>query len=389
MRSSLIIAGKELRRRLRDRSGLVLAFVAPAVLATILSSALNFSAYPGFDLGVVDADGAGVGDGVVQALRAPELRGAFAVLSFDQSEDAQRALRRGWVDAVIVVPSGFTEALRSGREASLEIVRDPDKGIAGDVAAGIAQGAAARVSTVRLAVATALAQGAEGDAAALAAEAAAQGSLIGIADAGVTGPDQGTATYYGPAMAVFFLFFTVGVGVRALTTERREGTLRRLLAAPLRPATVPLGIGLAAFVTGLVAMTTIALFSTVVLGGTWGDPVAVGAVIVAVVLAGMGLTALITALARTDQQAEGMTSAMAVVFGLLGGTFVPLSQAPEALERLRLVTPHGWALDGFFIAAFDGGGVGDVVQPVTALVAIGVVTGALAVAAGRRLLRAV
>ncbi len=64
-------------------------------------------------------------------------------------------------------------------------------------------------------------------------------------------------------MATFFLFFSVQFGVLGLLQERREGTLPRLLAAPLAPWQVLVSKLLVSLVIGLVSMTFLALFSTV------------------------------------------------------------------------------------------------------------------------------
>ena len=40
---------------------------------------------------------------------------------------------------------------------------------------------------------------------------------------------------YAAGMAVFFLFFTVQFGVTSVLDERRDGTLARMFAAPIRP----------------------------------------------------------------------------------------------------------------------------------------------------------
>ena len=42
------------------------------------------------------------------------------------------------------------------------------------------------------------------------------------------------ATFYAAGMAVFFLFFTVQFGVSSILDERRDGTLARMLVAPVR-----------------------------------------------------------------------------------------------------------------------------------------------------------
>ena len=42
--------------------------------------------------------------------------------------------------------------------------------------------------------------------------------------------------YFAPGMAMLFLFFIIGNGARSIVVERREGTLPRILAAPVSPS---------------------------------------------------------------------------------------------------------------------------------------------------------
>ncbi len=66
-----------------------------------------------------------------------------------------------------------------------------------------------------------------------------------------------TATFYAAAMAIMFLFFATIYGPIGLLGERRLGTLARLLAAPIRPASIVLGASITSFVLGIVSMTVL------------------------------------------------------------------------------------------------------------------------------------
>ena len=41
--------------------------------------------------------------------------------------------------------------------------------------------------------------------------------------------------YFAPGMAMLFLFFIIGDGARSIVAERKQGTLPRILAAPVSP----------------------------------------------------------------------------------------------------------------------------------------------------------
>src|SRR5438876_27517 len=62
-------------------------------------------------------------------------------------------------------------------------------------------------------------------------------------------------SFFAAGMAVFFLFFTVQFGVTSLLEERNDGTLARLLAAPISRASILGGKLLTSFLLGVISMT--------------------------------------------------------------------------------------------------------------------------------------
>jgi ABC-2 type transport system permease protein len=186
-------------------------------------------------------------------------------------------------------------------------------------------------------------------------------------------------------MAIFFLFFTVQLGVLSLLGERRQGTLPRLVAAPIAPWAIIAGKALGSFALGLVAMTVLVVTTGLLLGAEWGPPLAVALLVLAAVIAAMGITAAITTLARTEEQAGGWNSIVAVTLAILGGAFFPIAQGPEILGQLSLLTPHAWFLRGVNQLAAETATVVDILPSLLALLAFGVVTGGIGLARAQRL----
>ncbi len=117
--------------------------------------------------------------------------------------------------------------------------------------------------------------------------------------------------------------------------------------------------------------------TSLLLGAEWGDPVGVGLLTVAGVIAAMSVMALIATLARTAEQAGNWQAIVAVVLGMLGGSFFPLTQAGGLIEKLSLATPHAWFLTG--LGELQGGGSAvDVLPAVAAILVFAMVTGAIA-----------
>jgi ABC-2 type transport system permease protein len=111
----------------------------------------------------------------------------------------------------------------------------------------------------------------------------------------------------------------------------------------------------------------------------------VGGLIVCAVLAATAVTALVTTLAKTSEQANAWLSIVSVVLGMLGGSFFPVAQAGGVLATLSKFTPHAWFLSGLQDLS-SGGTLNVIVEPALVLLAITGVCGAVALVRIRRLI---
>ncbi len=390
MRPALVIAAKDLRERIRDRSALILGILAPLGLATIFSLLLP-SADTAFraDYAFVDLDDSAVSAAFLSGpLAGLEEAGIAGVVVLDDEDAARTPIEADEVDAAAVVPAGFGAAVQAGEPAELTIIGDTSAGLATEILRSAAEGYSAQLEAIRLAVATVVVdRPALPDAALqeLAMRAVDTPSPITLVDAPSELRRMAPATFFPASMAIFFLFFTAQFGILSLLAERRQGTLPRLVAAPIPPWSIVAGKALGTFVLGVVATTVIVVASTVLLGAEWGNPVGVALLVVAAVLAAMGITALVTTLGRTEEQAGGWNAIVAVTLGILGGSFFDLSQAPELLSRLSFLTPHAWFLEGLDQLAAPSATLADLALPLAALMAFAVITGGIGLARARGL----
>lgn len=388
MRAALLIAAKDIKARVRDRSAVMISVVVPFALAFIFNSI--FSGVTGnsnpITLGVVDGDRGPVARVLAQQVLGSIDRSGLIAVRHQASEERARSLAAdGTLDAVIVIPPGFSRAVQSNQPASLEVIGNADSPISTQIARSIAEGYAADLNGVRLSVAAVVstASGSPQDVEGLARRAAASRAPVQVRDVSATTKELDEKTFFAAGMAVFFLFFTVTFGVTGLLEERQEGTMARLLAAPITRVSILGGKLLTSFVLGVLSMTVLVIATSVLFGASWGNPVGVGLLIVAGVLAAMGVMALIATLARSAEQAGNWQSIVAVVLGLLGGTFFPVSQAPGVLSKLTFLAPQAWFLRG--LGDLRAGDLSAVWVPVVAMLGFAAVAGGIAVARLRRL----
>lgn len=152
-----------------------------------------------------------------------------------------------------------------------------------------------------------------------------------------------------PGNAVLFGFFLALTVALSFLAEKRSGTFRRLMAAPVRRSTL--------LVAKLVPYALIGLLQMALLFGVGhlafgmevaGSVVGLVALTCAVVLAATCLGLLIASFAGTERQVGGIGSICLLVMGLIGGGMIPRMAMPATMQAIGLLTPHAWALDGYY-----------------------------------------
>ncbi|MET9232240.1 ABC transporter permease [Lentzea sp. NPDC003310] len=388
MRHALLIAGRDLRERARDRTAYLLAVVLPLALAGIFTLILGNIGGDSelFRYVVADADRGEVSRTFTDdVLGRAAASGAIEVRAVASEQEARSLVGDGAATAAFLLPAGFTQDVLAGRAARIEVVGDVDAPTGTQVARSLAQSYTDRLAAVRVAVAATVHSGVTTPPAALAAEAAAALPQAVVAEDTAARRELDTRTQYAAGMAVFFLFFAVQSGVTGLLDERRTGTLARLLAGPVRRSSILAGKLLTSVAVGVVSMTALIVASSLLMNAHWGHPAGVALLVVSGVLAATGAMSVVAALAKTADQAGGWQAITAIVLGALGGAFFPVAQAGGLLEKLSLLAPHHWFLRG--LADLAGGTVASVLPSVAAMTAFAAVTGSTALVLFRKVVR--
>ena len=186
-----------------------------------------------------------------------------------------------------------------------------------------------------------------------------------------------------PGMALMFLMYTVSYGGRTLLNERNQGTLARLLVSPTNATQILGGKMIGIFLTGAAQMFILILGTTILFQLQWGDSLGLAALVLAAVFGAVGWGMLLTALVKTPGQVSTIGSAMMLTFGILGGAFINVNAMPVWIRYISKITPNAWGMDGFTTLAL-GGGLHDILTPILALLAMGLLLFAIAVMLFRR-----
>jgi ABC-type Na+ efflux pump permease subunit len=158
-----------------------------------------------------------------------------------------------------------------------------------------------------------------------------------------------------PSYTVMFAFFIVLTVGWLFVSERRQGTMKRLRAAPLTRRQILLGKLMPCFLVSLGQGVLLLLAGKLVFDMHWGPEqwslahqfIWLLPVVFTTSLAAVGLAMLVAALARTEIQVALYGAVVVLVLALIGGCVLPREMMPEETQQLTLITPQGWALDAY------------------------------------------
>jgi ABC-2 type transport system permease protein len=368
-----VIALNELRRRLRDRSVLIGCIAAPLLMSAVLglSFAGGASATP-VHIGVSGASSRLV----TAAVRASQLPAEVTVVTMPTEAAVKAGVAAGTLDGGVAVLADQVHL-----DSLLVPIVDPGASHTPGfdvVTRGTSQLGQEYAESVAAGISSVLYAGKvprNGDGTA----------TVAITTQNVGHGGKVNLNFFAPNIAVVFLFIGSGLGMRSLLMERAAGTLARITAAPLRPTQIVLGKLLAIFVTGLLTIFVIWAVTTLVFGADWGDPLGVLLMCVGATVAMCGVGVFLTSLAKTEQQAFGITLLVGLFLALLGGNLLPSGSLPDVFQVLALGTPNGWALVGFGRLDQLGEPASSVIGPFLVLLAIAAVSGGLAMTRVRRM----
>ncbi|CAA9322650.1 MAG: hypothetical protein AVDCRST_MAG34-1530 [uncultured Nocardioidaceae bacterium] len=372
MRQLLVMTAADLRQRLRDRTVLIFGLLVPLGLMLVFN--LVFGGSDDVELRpVVVAVSAPAGDAFAAVvLDAVESVDAVdvTVTRGDPVEVAART-RSGDADLGVAVPQGFTAALQAGGSTEVDITEGGEAGLETDIVVSVVDGVVARLHAASVAARAGAVAGLPADRLEGLAARAAEGPDITLVPGAAADEQLSPAGAVVAGQAGLFLLFTVGFGVLGLLAEREQGTLDRLRSMPIRPGLVVAAKALAGFVLGVLATAVLLVAGALLFDVGFGSPAGVAVLVVVAVAAATSLTFVVVRVARTAEQANVAQSILALVLGVAGGAFFPLS-ATGPVGVLLDLNPVAALIRGLGITA-GGGGLTDLAGPVTTLLGFALV----------------
>jgi ABC-2 type transport system permease protein len=419
MRPILAMVRKDVQLFFTDRRAVIMSFVVPIAIASFFGSIFSGAATSErarIPVAIVDQDQSSVSRGIVAGAEGD----ANISVTMLAASQARADVQGGRLAVAVVIPAGFGDA--AGRaffggsaKPELTVWYDPSR----SAEAGLVRGVL--TEHIMQAVSAEMFTGEQGrklvdetlqtlDRTGLPSEQ--QGLLRDLlqsarryydrpATAGASDPPRGfTMPYTVDEQAItsgdqvayngyahsfagmgiqFLLFASIDLGVGILL-ERQRGLWKRLRSAPISRMSLLAGRAASTALLALMTLLVSFAFAMIVFGVRISGSVT-GFLMVAVATALMASTfgLLIAALGTTPGGTRGLAIFAVLMMVMLGGAWVPSFVFPAWLQRLTVVVPARWAVDGLDAMTWRGLGVSAAVLPTMVLLGFAVAFGAIAV----------
>ncbi|MDA1262310.1 MAG: ABC transporter permease [Planctomycetota bacterium] len=410
----LAIAIKDLRLLSRDRGALFFTIIFPVIIAVLFGMVFGRMSTPGaLDVVVVVTEEGPLARSFATALQAdPALRVEIA----ENKERAVEIVRRGKAAAAIILPDGFdarAETLFTGGSMPLDLLGDPSRA----AELGLLEGKLMEIGFRQFMLAvtdsdrlgrqttdikrqlenskdlsegersaiTKIFAGTQELSAVRKAEGEKQTKKVDgmsefrpvrirtemIAQNKADPPSTYAVTF--PQGIVWGLAGCVMAFVTTLASERAQGTLTRLRAAPLSMHLILASKGLACVVSSMIMQSLI-----LALGWFVFDirPINLPMLLFAMLVIAISFTALammIAALFRSGGGTDGAGRALILVLAIVGGGSIPLVFMPPVLKSISVVSPFRWAIAALEGPLWRGGSISDQFASIGSIAIVGLV----------------
>jgi ABC-2 type transport system permease protein len=396
--AALSVARKDIKILLKERGALLYLFVVPIVFILGFSGAGVGGSDPqekAITVPVVNLDaGSGASQTLLDAL---DQAGGIQCELYAEAR-AKALLDKGKINRVLTIPAKYAIDLQAGAPVTLRLINNADANAAKSEAVHrVVAGVASDLSLQTQLIASFRQMGdmqaaAPPEQQAFATELAIEQAqsqfarsrtepLLGVQERWPEHlleedeEDINPLSVNVPGFAVLFIFLTAQTTAQFIYEEKKVGSFRRLLAAPISKATILVGKMAPNFITGLAQIVVLfgagvlvspALgFGSLTLGN---DPLALVLVCLIVLLCSTSLGVLIAAIARTEGQISGLSQAVLWVFGFAGILLAGIPSIPP-LDTIRQMIPHYWANAAFADLFVHGQSLPDIMPSILALLA--------------------
>jgi ABC-2 type transport system permease protein len=393
---TLSVARKDCKILLKDRGTLIYLFVLPLLFILALGGATGVESTPkekAILLPVVNLD---AGSEASQTLLDALNRGGGIQCELYDEAKAKALLDRGKITRLLTIPANYEVDLQSGHAVTLHLVNASDASVTKSEAVHrVVAGVAADLSLQSQLISSFrqmadMQAGVSPEQQAFTTEIIVEQAqsqfersrtepLLGLQEIWpehLLEQDEqelNPLNVYVPGFAVLFIFLTAQTTAQSIYEEKKTGSFRRLLAAPIDKLTILVGKMAPNFVTSLIQIVVlfgagVYLFPLIGLDGMalGNDPLALVLVCLVVLLCSASLGVLIAGIARTEAQISALSQVLLWIFGF-AAIWLDKFALTSPFGIVSKVIPHTWANGAFLDLFVRGHGLTDIVPSILVL----------------------
>ncbi len=316
---------REMIERLRDRRTLALILGMPLLQLLLFAYAVNLTAYH-LPTVVADMSLDASSRGFVDALRAS---GYFDVQQYVAAEaDVLHALDAGTARAGVVIPPNFAANIERGQAQALVILDGSDS-------FSVQSGYSAAVAVAQAFSLELVAQQVNRMGGHLATQPITASTRV------LYNPNRDDLVFVMPGLIAMLLqVLAVNMTAQSIVREYELGTIEQIMATPVRPLELVLGKLAPNVLFVIIDQVMITLLGVFWFGVPFrGNPWLLAWLSFVFICSGLGLGLLISAIARTQKEAEQLSALLMLFSQLLTGFIYPRSPMPPVVRALGNLIP--------------------------------------------------
>lgn len=330
-------------RRMFGRGKRLLGFmILPAFAVSLAITVLQGYSSSEIVLVVLNRDKGGLGQIMAEEWEShPE----FRVHAVDSLTEGEEQVMRKLAEAVIILPESFTDDVAAGRQPTVELkqlrysealflARNTVEAEADQLLASVKRLRETGVTEPRAVeekIRSVYKDKSERGA----------GYRIEIRD-NMAGSKISSST----GLLLLFIMTLVISAISVVQEDRKNKTLQRMFASPLRPAELMLGHFLGCFLAGTIQILFVLVVARVVMGADFGmEFFSHWLVLECFLLAALGIAAAVAGIIKNSEHTGSVHSVIMTPSCMLGGCFWPVEIMPEPMQKLANFVPQKWVIE--------------------------------------------
>jgi ABC-type multidrug transport system permease subunit len=147
---------------------------------------------------------------------------------------------------------------------------------------------------------------------------------------------------------MMLLFSVTGMG-SAMLEEKQEGTLKKLMMAPINPSSILFGKMISVNVISILQLIIMFIYGWLMFGlDLPGHIFSTMIMIVCTAFACSAFGVFLVSIAKSKAQVQGLSTLIILTMSAIGGSMIPSFIMPAFMQKLSVFSVNYWGIQGFY-----------------------------------------